>query len=100
MLDTRKSSKSIMFVPEPSGVKPDKTLKPRIQGIERSITAIILISTAFFLEQPHKSIAKEIIFSNTAITVDNAAKDKRGRTVSPICGRRHLVEYVWQGNKY
>ena len=62
--------------PGPRGWIPDSTLNPRIHGIDNTIIATILTATAFFLSQPQRSIAKEIMFSNTAMTVDSAAKDK------------------------
>ena len=36
ILETRKSSKSIIFVFLPKGVTPERMLKPRTQGIERT----------------------------------------------------------------
>lgn len=73
ILLTRKSSKSIMVEPSPKGCMPDKRLKPRAQGRESSIIKNILTKDAFFLLQPVKSIQHEMIFSKTAITVENAA---------------------------
>lgn len=55
------------------GEKPLQRLKPRAHGSERIMIRKALTSTAFFLEQPNRSMANEIIFSNTAMTVDNAA---------------------------
>ena len=63
-----------MTVPSPKGAKPLNTLNPSAHGIDKIIMAIRFISTDFFLDQPKRSIAKEIIFSNTAIIVDKAAK--------------------------
>ena len=60
--------------PSPIGAKPLQRLKPRAHGRERIMTSMALTSTDFFLEHPNRSMANEIIFSNTAITVDNAAK--------------------------
>lgn len=45
--------------------------------------AIRLTSTAFFRLQPHISMAKEMIFSNTAMTVDRAAKERNTKNRAP-----------------
>lgn len=74
MLLTIKSSKSSTLEPAPKGVNPLHKLKPRTHGIDKIMMAIIFPITAFFLLHPVKSIAKEIIFSNTAIIVETAAK--------------------------
>ena len=55
-----------------------------MQGIERTIRATILIRHAFFLDQPHLSMENEMIFSNTAITVDIAAKIIKRKNIPPI----------------
>lgn len=75
LLEIIKSSRSIMFVPSPRIWIPDHGPNPRIAGMERTMIRTIFTRTALFRFQPHKSIAKERIFSNTAITVDNAAND-------------------------
>ena len=45
-----------------------------MQGRDRRIIARRLKATAFFLDQPKRSIKQEIMFSNTAIIVEKAAK--------------------------
>ena len=52
-----------------------------MHGIDNRIIAIIFTTTAFFLSHPHESMAKEIMFSNTAITVDNAAKERNRKII-------------------
>ena len=56
ILDTMKSSRSMMFVPAPSGCIPDKMLKPNTAGRERRIIATMLTITAFPRLQPFLSI--------------------------------------------
>ena len=56
LLDTMKSSRSMMFVPAPSGCIPDKMLKPNTAGRERRIIATMLTITAFPRLQPFLSI--------------------------------------------
>ncbi|CCY82307.1 unknown [Clostridium sp. CAG:149] len=68
-----KSSRSMMVDPGPNGATALSTLKPRAQGRERIITTTRFTATAFFTEQPVRSVAKDTIFWNTAITVEPAA---------------------------
>ena len=51
--------------------------------MDSSAIATILTDTAFFLLHPHRSTAKDRIFSNTAIIVDNAAKDINKKNRDP-----------------
>ena len=74
MLLTRKSSRSSTPEPFPNGINPLHTLNPRTQGMESTATTTILTITAFFRLHPVKSMAKDKMFSKTAITVDTAAK--------------------------
>ena len=62
------------MVPSPSGAKPLNTLNPKIQGRERIRIAARFTRVDFFLVQPNRSMPKQMIFSNTAMTVDRAAK--------------------------
>ena len=75
MLLTIKSSRSRIVEPGPKGATLLQTLNPRTQGRDKRVTAIIFTTTAFFTLQPVRSVAKETIFWNTAITVDAAAND-------------------------
>ena len=73
LYETIKSSRSIIVVPAPRGCTPDKTLYPRTAGIQSTDITKRLTNDALFLLQLNKSIVIAIIFSYTAITVDNAA---------------------------
>ena len=68
-----KSSKSSTPVPAPRGWNPAHTLKPSAHGIERRKIRIQLMKHVFFLDHPNTSMQHEIMFSNTAITVENEA---------------------------
>ena len=83
LLDTIKSSRSIMFVPAPSGWKPDHTLNPRIHGILKTVIRRILIPTALVLFHPNRSIQKETMFSKTPTMVDSAAQNKNRKNKEP-----------------
>ena len=82
-MDTIKSSRSIMFVPAPSGWKPDHTLNPRIHGILKTVIRRILIPTALVLFHPNRSIQKETMFSKTPTMVDSAAQNKNRKNKEP-----------------
>ena len=69
-----KSSRSMIFVPAPNGSNPANTLKPSTQGILNTTSITTFASTLLRLDHPSRSIANEIIFSNTATIVVNAAK--------------------------
>ena len=56
LYDTRKSSRSIIPVPEPSGSKPESTLKPNTAGSESNDINTIFHNTTFFLEYPLRSM--------------------------------------------
>ena len=71
---TKKSSKSRKLVPLPIGSIKLKILKPKAQGSESISKAIQFTILAFFLFQPVRSIAQARIVSNTARTVEKAAK--------------------------
>lgn len=73
MLLTIKSSKSKTALPSPSGWKADHKLYPNTHGRDNTVIATRLIRHDFFLLQWNKSIQHEIIFSNTASIVENAA---------------------------
>ena len=51
IFDTRKSSRSSMFVPSPSGWNPERTLKPRMHGRDRTVRAMKFTMHAFLLVQ-------------------------------------------------
>ena len=51
----------------------------------------ILNKTALLRFQPHRSIAKDRMFSNTAITVDSAAKDINRKNRAP----QSLPPAIW-----
>lgn len=68
-----KSSMSRIVEPAPRGVIPDHKLKPRAQGTDKRVTAKKLIRHAFLRLILNWSILKDMIFSNTAITVETAA---------------------------
>ena len=70
-----KSSRSSTVLSGPSGIKPLHRLKPSTQGMDRMVISTMFTSTAFLMVQPVRSVAKEMMFWNTAITVENAAKD-------------------------
>ena len=74
MLLTMKSSRSRMIVPFPRGATCDQTLKPRTQGRDRMKMAKKLNVLAFFRLQPSRSMELAMRCSNTATTVDMAAK--------------------------
>ena len=78
-----KSSRSMIVDPSPSGVNPANTLNPITHGILKIMIRIRLTSVLFFLDHPNKSISKEIIFSNTATSVVNAAKLKNRKNNPP-----------------
>lgn len=61
------------MLPSPSGWKADHKLYPNTQGSDNTVITIKLTRQAFFLFQWNKSIQQEIIFSNTASIVENAA---------------------------
>ena len=54
-------------------MKPDRRLNPKIQGRDANIITIVFTIAVFFLDHPHKSMHEDIMFSNTAITVEKAA---------------------------
>ena len=56
LLDTIKSSRSIMLVPAPRGCMPDSTLNPSTAGRERRIITTIFTATAFPRLQPFRSM--------------------------------------------
>ena len=55
-------------------MNPDQTLKPRTQGMEVTVIIIAFIIAVFLRDHFQRSIHDDIIFSKTAITVENAAK--------------------------
>ena len=57
-----KSSRSWILEPAPNGWKLLQILNPNTHGRDRMITTITFHATAFFTEQPVRSVAKEIMF--------------------------------------
>lgn len=78
---TRKSSKS--STEPPGSLRPLNTLKPSTQGMESTMMAMRFTTTAFVRLQPVRSMAKERIFSNTAMIVEKAAKDMKRKKRLP-----------------
>ena len=70
-----KSSRSRTVLPSPRGAKLLQRLKPSTHGRDKMMMAAMLQRTAFLRVQPVKSVAKEMMFWNTAIMVEKAAKD-------------------------
>ena len=58
-------------------------LKPNTAGMESTDIPIRLMIKDFFLFQPNISMLMEIIFSNTAITVESAANDMNIKNSTP-----------------
>ena len=75
LLDTTKSSTSMIVDPGPNNWTPDHTLNPSTVGMDNTAMPTKLTVNAFRRSQPNTSMLMLMIFSNTAITVDNAAKD-------------------------
>ena len=72
---TKKSSKSSTAPPNTANPSQLHKLYPSTHGIESKIIAMALTKLDFFLLHPVNSIPQEMIFSNTARIVENAAKD-------------------------
>ena len=70
-----KSSRSSTVLPSPRGAKPLHRLKPNTQGTDKRMMTTILQMTAFLMVHPVRSVAKDMMFWNTAMMVENAAKD-------------------------
>ena len=62
------------MLPTPANCTPLQILKPSAHGRLNTNTSAMLISTAFLRDQPCISIANAMMFSNTAMTVEIAAK--------------------------
>ena len=82
-METRKAARSSTALPSPKGIKPESTLYPSTQGSDSTRMAKKFTNTAFLRLQPHKSIPKATMFSNTAITVDSAAKLMNTKNSAP-----------------
>ena len=91
LLEMIKSSRSMILVPSPRIWIPDHGPNPRIAGMERMMISTILNTTALLRFHPHRSIAKDRIFSNTAMTVDSAAKDINRKNKAP----QSLPPAIW-----
>ena len=78
-----KSSRSRTVLPSPSGANPLHRLNPSTHGTDRMMMATMFHATAFLTEQPVRSVAKDMIFWNTAIMVENAAKDMNRKNMVP-----------------
>ena len=75
ILLTRKSSKSSTEPPNIEKPSQASTLYPSTQGSESRMMSTRFTVLDFFLLQPVSSATQEIIFSNTARIVENAAND-------------------------
>ena len=73
LLDTRKSS-TVWMSPTPGMTTSESTLKPSAQGRDKSGMAMRFTMTARLRDQPHWSMEKRRMPSNTAMTVESAAK--------------------------
>ena len=95
-----KSSRSRTVLPSPRGAKLLQRLKPSTQGRDKRMMAAMLQRTAFLRVQPVKSVAKEMMFWNTAIMVEKAAKDiNRKKQCPPDSAACHMVKHIGQGNE-
>ena len=81
LLLTRKSSNPMISLPRM--VKSLNMVIPKIQGRDNRNMAIPFMSAAFFTLQFHRSCAKDMIFWNTAIMVESAAKDMNRKNSAP-----------------
>ena len=73
LFDMRKSSMA-WILPIPGTSTPAHTLKPSTHGSDNSASAMPFTRQARLRDQPHSSMLKLMMFSNTATTVDSAAK--------------------------
>ena len=97
---TIKSSRSRIVLPAPSGWNPLNRLNPNTHGSESRIITTRFTATALPLEHPVRSIANEMIFSNTAIIVDAAAKSIQRKKILPqILSSCHRIKYIRQCDK-
>lgn len=93
--ETMKSSKSRTLEPSPKGAKPDQRLKPRTQGIERRNIPTPPMRQTFFLDQPVRSMMQAMIFSNTAKTVESAAKERNTKKRLPQSLPKGMLLKIW-----
>ena len=85
LLETRKSSMDWMS-PMPGTATPESTLNPSTHGMLSARMHKPLTRHAFLRGVPHWSMVKLMMFSNTAITVDSAAK---------VMNRKNSVPHSW-----
>lgn len=84
MFEIMKSSRSIIVFIFAIGISnPFQRLKPKQQGRLPNIMTTKLIIILFFLDHPFRSIQNAMIFSNTAITVESAAKLRKIKNIVP-----------------
>ncbi len=80
--DRIKSSRSSTLLPAPKGVNESQRLNPKTQGSASNKTKAKLIATETPLEILNNSMDTAMIFSKTAINVENEASTiKRKNTV-------------------
>ena len=82
LFDTMKSS-SDWISPIPGICTPDHTEKPRTHGMESNAKSGPLMAMARLRVMFHSSIEKRRMFSNTAITVESAAKAMQRKNTVP-----------------
>ena len=83
LYETKKSSRSITLEPSPKGWNPDSRLKPRIAGRDSTKINTRFTSRDFFRVQLPSSTVMVMMFSNTAMTVESAAKDMNTKKQQP-----------------
>ena len=67
----------------PNGWNPDHRLYPKTQGRDSAVISTRFTKQDFFLLQWNRSMPQEIMFSNTAKIVENAAKDIKTKNSVP-----------------
>ena len=82
VFEMRKSSMSRML-PMPGTSTPAHRLKPSTHGSDSNASAMPFTMHAFVRGMPHSSMLKPTMFSNTAMTVDSAAKLMNRKNSAP-----------------
>ncbi len=89
------------ILPIPGTSTPAHTLKPSTHGSDNSASAMPFTRQARLRDQPHSSMLKLMMFSNTATTVDSAAKlMNRKNSVPPQLPHRHLAEHAGKRDEH
>ena len=89
LLDTRKSS-TVWMSPTPGMTTSESTLNPSAQGSDSSGMAMRFTVTARRRDQPHSSMENRRMPSNTAMTVESAAKDMNTKNSVPHTCPPHI----------